>query len=125
MNITVIGARETAASFIASALALQYKSRQAVEITARKVKDSAKQRASGFKHLPHYPRSIGYDLHGGPGAVWAEIGPDNRAAQWGLGRFIEFGTPTSGPHPHMGPALVENEADFTRGMLIAVTEAIR
>ncbi|HWB36617.1 MAG TPA: hypothetical protein VHA75_11390 [Rugosimonospora sp.] len=71
--------------------------------------------ARGYKRLgPHItdlPRTISYDLDQDAVSVGAEVGPDKALAgtQAPLGNVIEFGSPTSAPHP-AGAAALEAEA---------------
>lgn len=98
--------------------------RQAVEITARRVKDEARTLAGGLAHAPHYPRSISYDIHIGLQQTSAEIGPDKGGPQGALGNILEYGTSKNAPIPHLGPALKANEADFMEGLSRAVGDVL-
>ncbi|MEU7044936.1 hypothetical protein AB0A77_28310 [Streptomyces varsoviensis] len=122
--IVVEGLAETEAMLARAGVRMAVTSRQAVEVTARKVKDSARQRISGHKYLPHYPYSISYDLKISGAGVEAEIGPDKEAVQGPLGNIIEYGTSRDAPLPHLGPALEENADDLARGMEIAIAHAL-
>lgn len=68
-------------------------------------------------HIPRLPYAIGYDVFTVPGAVRAEIGPDLYKKQGWLGHEIEFGSPTSAPHPGGGPAADAEEPRFEAAML--------
>jgi hypothetical protein len=61
--------------------------------------------ASHRGYLPHYPRSISYDVTSSAGGIVGEVGPDRAKLQGGLGRILEFGTVNSAPIPHLNPAL--------------------
>jgi hypothetical protein len=61
--------------------------------------------ASTRGYLPHYPRSISYDVTASGDTVTGEIGPDRAKLQGGLGRIIEYGTVNNAPIPHLSPAL--------------------
>lgn len=116
---------------------------QAIEVTARNVRDSARQNATGMAHAPAFPHSITYDVgagYGGSGAAAvvgggfsgassttfrAEIGPDKGRAQGALGNLIEFGSVNNPPQGILHGALQENEADFERGIEKAVDDALR
>ncbi|MFE7609245.1 hypothetical protein [Streptomyces celluloflavus] len=124
-SITITGAIETAASFTRASAALRMTSRQAVEVSARRIKEDARRRISGHPHLPHYPHSITYDLRSSAAGPWAEIGPDKSRTQGPLGNVIEFGTRNNAPIPHIGPAFEAGVPDFVHGMTRAVTDATR
>jgi hypothetical protein len=114
--------------------------RQAAEVTARNVKDTARENATGMAHAPAFPYSITYDFvgdsHGG-GALGAfvggrggydfavEIGPDKDLPQGDLGNLIEYGSVNNPPQGIMHGALQAHEADFEKGVDRAVNEAMK
>lgn len=98
--------------------------RQAVEVTARNVKDEARSLAGGLAHAPYYPQSITYDIHVGLQQTSADIGPDKGGPQGALGNILEYGTSKNAPIPHLGPALKANEADFIEGLSRAVGDVL-
>lgn len=62
--------------------------------------------------LPHYARSITYDIDVAPGRyAEAEIGPDAGKPQGGMGPGVEYGSVHTGPKPHLHPAY---EAELPR-----------
>lgn len=63
-------------------------------------------------YLPHYPRSISYDVSAAGAIVTAEIGPKSEKLQGGLGRILEEGTVNNAPIPHLSPALDLEEHVF-------------
>lgn len=69
------------------------------------VKKDAKKRVTGYAHLPHYPRSIDYDVTAAGLTVTGAVGPNHAKLQGGLGRVIELGTVNNAPIPHLSPAL--------------------
>lgn len=104
--------------------------RQAIEVTARHVRDTARQNASGMAHAPAFPYSITYDITGsgdsGTGSTLdAEIGPDKDRPQGALGNLIEYGSVRNPPQGIMHGALQSNEADFERGIDLAVADALK
>lgn len=104
--------------------------RQAIEVTARKVRDTARANASGMAHAPAFPYSITYDITGSGGSgtgstLDAEIGPDKDRPQGALGNLIEYGSIRNPPQGIMHGALQANEADFERGIDIAIADAMR
>lgn len=68
--------------------------------------------ASHRNYLPHYPRSISYDVEAHGTLVTAEIGPKTEKLQGGLGRILEEGTVNNPPIPHLSPALDLEEGPF-------------
>ena len=119
---------------------------QAIEHTARAVKDTARDNAKGMAHAPAFPYSITYDVGVGydqsaaqqamsviGGAISgarsstlrAEIGPDKNRAQGALGNLIEYGSVNNPPQGIMHGALQANEADFERGIEKATDDALK
>lgn len=113
---------------------------QALEVTGRNVRDTARDNAMGMAHAPAFPFSITYDMvgdsHGG-GALGAfiggrggynlqmDIGPDKDRPQGALGNLIEYGSVNNPPQGIMHGALQANEADFERGVERAVDDALK
>lgn len=97
--------------------------RQAVEVTARKVKDSARDGASGIKGMAAVPSRIDYDLKGDSGSVWAEIGFRKEGAGQ-LGNFVEYGSRYFPARQPLSIALHEQEGDFVRGLGIALADSL-
>lgn len=65
-------------------------------------------------YLPHYPRSISYDVTAGAADITGEVGPDAARLQGGLARIIEYGTINSAPIPHLSPSLDTEAPKFAR-----------
>lgn len=123
--------------------------RKAIEVTARNVRDTARENApgsAGGSPAPYFPASITYDI--GPGydqsigqavsslltggissarstTLRAEIGPDKNRPQGALGNLIEYGSANNAPWGTMHGALQANEDDFERGVEIAISDALR
>jgi hypothetical protein len=72
--------------------------------------------ASRYGYLPHYPRSITYDVKTASAVVTGEIGPVEARLQGGLGRLLENGSVNNAPIPHLSPALDLEEPRFIRAM---------
>lgn len=68
--------------------------------------------ASHRGYLPHYPRSISYDVDARGTVVTAEIGPKTEKLQGGLGRLLELGSANNAPIPHLDPGLALEENTF-------------
>lgn len=78
------------------------------------IKKDWRQRWAGLSHAPRLPYAVSYDVEylvAGQ-TVTAEIGPDKNKRQGALGNIIEFGSPTSAPHPGGLPALATEEPKF-------------
>jgi hypothetical protein len=71
---------------------------------------------SHLGYLPHYPRSISYDVTRGGDLVTGEVGPDAAKLQGGLARILEYGTVNNAPIPHMSPALDAEAPRFERAL---------
>jgi len=98
--------------------------RKAVEVTARNVKDDWQKNSASRSgiHAKKYPSSVDYDLKlNFDGQIGAEIGPNLGKAQGPLG-ILEDATGGVRSRPqHAGrDALQSNEADFEKGIRIAV-----
>jgi hypothetical protein len=80
------------------------------------IKNDARRRASFTSTARHYPRTITYETRVLKNAAIGETGPRKDRPQGPLGVLLEFGTPTSPPQPHMGPAGDTEEPKFVRAM---------
>lgn len=98
--------------------------RKAVEVTARKVKDSWRDKLKGSSTLPGLPSAVTYDVKSPAGAVEGEIGFDKGRRQGALGNVSEFGTPKVGPRGFGLASLEENQADFIDGIGIAISDSL-
>lgn len=98
--------------------------RKAVEITARHIKDDAKSnlRGMGFVYVPQLPAAIKYHMEGNKYYVAAKVRATGEQARF-IG-VIEYGSPTSAPHPFLMPAALTNRADFLKGVRQAVKDSI-
>ncbi|WP_432051128.1 HK97 gp10 family phage protein [Verrucosispora sp. NA02020] len=110
------GARELVADLASAAANAPDEAAKVVKRGAENVKKDAQRRVTGLKRLPHYPRAIGYDVVRRGTVAEATVGPDTRKRQGSLGHLVELGSPTSAPHPHMGPAGDAEEPKFTKAM---------
>lgn len=104
------------------------KIRQAVVVTARHVKDDWREPLKGSVTVPGGAASVSYDISGGEGIraeeIVAEIGPV-LAGQGPIVGMLEYGTPSTGPTGYGAAALEKNQADFQRGLEIALEQAER
>lgn len=109
----------------------------AVEVTSVKVRDTARENATGMAHAPAFPRSITYDIGvghsllretfggGGASSITSEIGPDKARPQGALGNLIEYGSINNPPQGIMHGALQANEPDLEQGIAKATDAALR
>lgn len=88
--------------------------RKVLAKAALNVKQDAQRKASGIRHAPAYPRSIGYDTTWVGTLGQAEIGPDKGKRQGALGNILEYGTVNNPPYAHLGPALDYEGPNFER-----------
>lgn len=99
------------------------KVRQAVEVSARNVKDKWSDKLKGEDRLPHAPRTITYDMAKDDHAlnIGAEIGSERGRMQAPIVTVIEFGAPgnNTSPRGYGSGALQETEADFIKGLELA------
>lgn len=101
--------------------------RKAVEITARHIKDDARKNlrpmaTPDISHVWHLPAAIEYQMEGNRYYVAAKVNAKGRQARF-IG-VIEYGSPTSAPHPFLMPAALFNRADFLKGVRQAVKDAL-
>jgi hypothetical protein len=103
------------------------KVRKAVEVTARKVKDSTREKWSGSSQVPGAAGSVSYEFTGFSGlfgsALSCEVGYET-GGQGSVAGMLEVGTPTTGPRGYLTGALQENEGDFVAGILKATGDIL-
>jgi hypothetical protein len=86
------------------------------------IKTEARQIISDLRHhhptyLPHYPRSISYDVDDtAGGGIQGSIGPDAHLPQGPLGNILEYGSANSVPYPHLNPALDHEVPRFEQNL---------
>ncbi|MGY2747210.1 hypothetical protein [Arthrobacter sp. UYCu723] len=102
--------------------------RKAVEITARHIKDDAKKNIQGMStpsisHIPWLKNAVQYQMHGNRYYVSATVNAKGKQARM-IG-VIEYGSPTSAPHPFLMPAALFNRADFLKGVRQAVKDSLQ
>lgn len=90
--------------------------RKVIEKGSLNIKRDAQRLAPGGGHARHYRRSITYDTRVLKAAAIGETGPDQDKMQGPLGHLLEYGSPTSPPHPHFGPAGDTEEPKFVQAM---------
>ena len=93
--------------------------RKAIEVTARHVRDDWRQPLQGSQSVSGGDKSVSYDIKSGSDGTEAEIGPELGGIGSVVG-MLEYGTPTVGPTGYGHAALQKNEADFIKGLEIAM-----
>lgn len=76
-------------------------------------------------YLPHYPRSITYDMVESADYAEAEVGPESAKPQGGMGPGVEYGSVHTDPLPHMQPAYVKELPRYLRHLRRIVGEVLR
>lgn len=103
--------------------------RQAMEVTARHVKDEWSDDLRGSRNLGYTPDSIGYEFTGSASqersTLEVEIGAELEKTQGALVQFLEYGSPTQAPRGYGRAALQRNEEDFDKGLSKALEDAER
>lgn len=98
---------------------------KALQVTAYKVMQAWRGKATGDPHAPAYPYSISYDVHGAGANLTAEVGPDKKRRQGALGNLKEFGSVNNPPRGYGAAALQENIPDFEKGISKATDDALK
>lgn len=80
------------------------------------VRDEWRQRASGLRHAPAYPRSITFDDEWQGNGYEARIGPDKTLPQGALGNLIEYGSANNPPQGHGSAAATSEEPRFEKAL---------
>lgn len=108
--------------------------REVVQNSAKKIRVDARARIEAQRnmgkypnYLPKYSRTITFGIITVGDETEAVIGPDYgiRDMTQGFAGFIEYGTPTSPPFPHMNPALDEEDPHFMLALAEAVMRYLR
>ena len=100
---------------------------KALQVTSHSIRDDWRQGAQiSGSYAKSYAPSISYDIQYPGGAIESEIGPVlGRTPGAGAGFLEEAPGGVDGPPTHAGrDALEANEADFYRGLEIAITDAV-
>jgi len=98
---------------------------KAVEVNARNVNDTWRDKLKGSATLPGLPYALSYELSESSSGVDAEIGFDKGRRQGALGNISEYGTPKTAPRGFGLASLNENQEDFERGIEIAIDQALK
>jgi hypothetical protein len=101
--------------------------RSAIEFTSKEIDKDWTKEAQGMEHAPAFPHSITYDVATfqgfGVSVLQSDIGPDKDRPQGALGNLIEYGSINNPPQGLGHGALQRNEADFIKGLGIALADA--
>lgn len=109
------------------------KLRSAIEYTSVEVKKGAQQKVGRRKHFKQAAAAIDYEVKVSAAlsgsSITSEIGYDKGKPVGKLGNLVEFGAPGSPnaltPGNELQTALHEQEADFEKGLSIAIQQAER
>lgn len=116
MDVIVTGLDEWLGALAKAEAEVDDKTQRVVGFGCNQIKKDWQRRWNGYAHIPHLPRAISYDVDSAAGTITGEVGPDRLKMQGGLGSYIEFGTPTSGPIPGGLPSHEVEEPKFIRAM---------
>lgn len=108
------GLNELQAVLVAAERDVVPEAKKVLSKAALNVKNDARKKASGIRHAPAYPRSIGYDIDWQGTLGRAEVGPDKDKRQGALGNILEYGTVKNAPLAHLGPALDYEAPNFEK-----------
>lgn len=90
--------------FLKAALKIDPELEVILDRAGRDIQDAARENASGYPSLPHYPASITFDITHGVGTVGVEVGPDKNLPQGSLGNIIEYGSVNNPPQHNLARA---------------------
>jgi hypothetical protein len=117
MGATSEGLTELAADLQKVAAEVEDRGKRIVGQGCLQIKKAAQRTIRAASHrgyLPHYPRSITYDVTSAGGNIRGEVGPERGRLQGGLGAILEYGTINNAPIPHLNPALDAEAPVFAR-----------
>jgi hypothetical protein len=96
---------------------------KAVQESGKRLQQDARTRARAIGgHAKGYPNKITTTFTPGRSPS-VEVGPI-LGGQGSLGGILEFGSPTSGPHPHLHPAFDEEIPRFDEAVILVAGEAL-
>jgi|SRR5690554_5917830 len=94
---------------------------------ALNIKNGARNNIQGQitgRYLPHYPRSIDFDLSVSASGVDADIGPRSDMPQGGMGPGVEYGSSNAPPLPHLIPAFEDEVPTWMDFLADALAESV-
>jgi hypothetical protein len=86
------------------------------------IKDGARRRWAGMKHLPKLPSLVSYDVYAKVGGYAVDVGPAH-IGQGELANFAEFGSQNNPPRPALAPEL-DLEAPKAEAALAALVDRL-
>ncbi len=96
---------------------------KAVQESGKRLQTDARTRARAIGgHAKGYPSKITTEFKPGRSPS-VEVGPI-LGGMGSLGGILEFGSPTSGPHPHLHPAFDEEVPKFDEAVIKVAGEAL-
>lgn len=98
---------------------------QAVQVSARNIKDSWRDKLEGANHIPHGSRTITYDLKRTRQSRGADIGAERGRLQARFVKIVETGAPTLGARGYGAGSLEEEAPGFDRGCQQAIDDALK
>lgn len=102
---------------------------KAITVSSIKVKESWQEPLKGSATLPRLPYALSFDITNlqafGVSVIKSEIGFDKEKPQGALGNVSEYGTPTITGRGYGIAALHANEADFVKGLSVALEQTER
>lgn len=99
---------------------------KAMQVNARKIKDSWNRKLFRDGHAKRTGYSITYDITVRRGDVEAQIGAvTGSGRQAYITRLLEYGSVNNGPHGYGSAALDENTGDLESGLQRALADAER
>lgn len=102
---------------------------KAMHVTSGKIRQTWREKLARSRTLPGLPGALSWDVTADASltgsVIRSEIGFDKNRYQGPLGNISEYGTPTVTGRGFGLASLHENEADFQRGLEIAIEQAER
>jgi hypothetical protein len=95
----VTGLSELSADLRKAAETVVEQAKKVVGAGCNNIKKDAKKRVAGYAHLPHYPRSIDYDVTAAGTTVTGEVGRTGRSCRVASAGSSSWGPRTTRPSP--------------------------
>lgn len=98
---------------------------KAIQVSARNIKDSWRDKLEGANHIPHGSRTITYDTTNNVRSLQADIGAERGRLQARFVKIVETGAPTLGARGYGAGSLEEEAPGFDRGCQQAIDDALK